>query len=101
MTLPRTASAEQLLDRLDHDGYVVIERYLDAADVEAKKADLDRVLGSVPIGRNDFEGFSTRRIYALFAKTRMFDTQAIDPLVLDVVGRVLGTNFQLSAPVGI
>jgi ectoine hydroxylase-related dioxygenase (phytanoyl-CoA dioxygenase family) len=39
-------------------------------------------------------------VYALFAKTRMFDQAAIDPLLLDVLGRVLG-HYQLSAPVGI
>lgn len=93
--------AERILEDLDRDGYSIIEGYLDPADVAAKKADLQRVLASVPTGRNDFEGYSTRRIYALFAKTRLFDAQAIDPLVLDVVGRRLGPGFQLSAPVGI
>ena len=94
-------SAERVLEDLDRDGYSIIEGYLDPADVSAKKADLQRVLDAVPTGRNDFEGFSTRRIYALFAKTRVFDAQAIDPLVLDVVERRLGPGFQLSAPVGI
>jgi ectoine hydroxylase-related dioxygenase (phytanoyl-CoA dioxygenase family) len=55
----------------------------------------------VPTGRNDFEGFSTQRIYAFFAKTRVFDEQAIDPLLLGVLDRVLGPNAVLSAPVGI
>lgn len=94
-------SAEGILEDLDRDGYSIIEGYLDPSDVAAKKADLHRVLDSVPTGRNDFEGYSTRRVYALFAKTRHFDAQAIDPLVLDVVGRRLGPGFQLSAPVGI
>lgn len=97
----RDGSARRILENLDHDGYAIIEGYLDPADVAAKKADLNRVLDSVPTGRNDFEGYSTRRVYALFAKTRLFDAQAIDPLVLDVVERRLGPGFQLSAPVGI
>ena len=94
-------SAERILEDLDRDGYAIIEEYLDPADVAAKSVDLHRVLDSVPTGRNDFEGYSTRRIYALFAKTRLFDAQAIDPMVLEVVGRRLGPGFQLSAPVGI
>jgi ectoine hydroxylase-related dioxygenase (phytanoyl-CoA dioxygenase family) len=97
----RERSAGRVLEDLDRDGYSIIEGCLDPADVAAKRADLHRVLESVPTGRNDFEGYSTRRIYALFAKTRLFDAQAIDPLVLDVVGRRLGPGFQLSAPVGI
>jgi ectoine hydroxylase-related dioxygenase (phytanoyl-CoA dioxygenase family) len=52
------------------------------------------------LGRNAFEGFATRRIYALFAKTRGFDELAIHPLLLGVLDRVLG-HYQLSGPVGI
>src|SRR5207247_711664 len=39
--------------------------------------------------------------YALFAKTRTFDAQATDPLILGALERVLGPQFLLSAPVGI
>jgi ectoine hydroxylase-related dioxygenase (phytanoyl-CoA dioxygenase family) len=99
--LDPTASAEEVGAALDEHGYVILERYLDAEDVAAKKADLQRVIDTLPTGRNTFEGFSTRRIYALFAKTRTFDDQAIDPLILDAVGARLGAGFQLSAPVGI
>jgi hypothetical protein len=49
-------------------------------------------------GRNDFEGFETKRVYALFAKTRAFDDAATHPLVLGVLERLLGKGFQLSAP---
>jgi len=105
MTMPTRLSAaatvEQVVELIDRDGFAVVERYLSPDDVAAKKADLERVLGSIPTGRNDFEGFETQRIYALFAKTRTFDAQATDPLVTGVLERVLGPGFQLSAPVGI
>lgn len=101
-TLSATAATvEDVIALLERDGFAIVERYLTPEDVRAKKEDLERVLRSVPTGRNDFEGFSTQRIYALFAKTRAFDAQAIDPLVLGVVERVLGPGFQLSAPTGI
>jgi ectoine hydroxylase-related dioxygenase (phytanoyl-CoA dioxygenase family) len=90
-----------VVERLERDGYAVLERYLSAEDVAAKKDDLSRILATNPTGRNDFEGFSTQRIYALFAKTRTFDAQATDPLILGVLERILGPGFQLSAPVGI
>lgn len=95
------AKVPDVLQGLDADGYAIIEGYLPAGDVAAKVADLNRVLAAVPTGRNDFEGFSTRRIYALFAKTRTFDAQATDPLILDVAEARLGRGFLLSAPVGI
>ena len=99
--LDRSATPEQIQAALNEHGYVVLERYLDTEDVAAKKADLQRILDTLPTGRNTFEGFSTQRIYALFAKTRTFDGQATDPLILDAVGARLGPGFQLSAPVGI
>ena len=68
--------------------------------MQSARADLDRVLRTTRTGRNSFEGFDTQRIYALFAKTRVFDALATDPLLLGVLDQVLG-HYQLSAPVGI
>jgi ectoine hydroxylase-related dioxygenase (phytanoyl-CoA dioxygenase family) len=69
--------------------------------VAATRDELARVLADVPTGRNEFEGFGTQRIYALFAKTRAFDEAAVHPLVTGVLDRVLGESYQFSAPVGI
>lgn len=96
-----TATVDEVVQQLERDGFAIVENYLSADDLARKKADLHRILETVPEGRNDFEGFSTRRIYALFAKTRTFDATATDPLLLGVLDRVLGTSYQLSAPVGI
>jgi len=95
-----TSSGQDVARRLIEDGYVVVSGMMPDADVEAAKADLDRVLEATKTGRNAFEGFSTQRIYALFAKTRTFDNAAIHPLLLAVLDTVLG-HYQLSAPVGI
>ena len=59
-----------------------------------------RVLAETPGGRNAFEGAHTKRVYALFAKTRAFDGPATDPLVLGVLDEMLG-HYQLSGPTGI
>jgi ectoine hydroxylase-related dioxygenase (phytanoyl-CoA dioxygenase family) len=95
-----TSTGQDIAQRLMADGYVVVTGMMADDDVQAARADLDRVLAATPTGRNPFEGFSTQRVYALFAKTRMFDRAAIDPLLQDVMTRVLGPH-QLSAPVGI
>ncbi len=100
-TIPAaTSTGQDVAQRLVEDGYVVVTGMMADDDVQAARADLDRVLSATPTGRNPFEGYSTQRVYALFAKTRMFDQAAIDPLLQDVLGRVLG-HYQLSAPVGI
>jgi ectoine hydroxylase-related dioxygenase (phytanoyl-CoA dioxygenase family) len=98
--LPPDASADDVIERLDTDGFAVVEHALSPKDVESKRDDLINVLRSTPTGRNDFEGFKTQRIYNLFAKTRAFDGPATHPLLLAVLDSVLG-HYQLSAPVGI
>ena len=95
-----TSCGQEVAQRLIEDGYVVVSGMMPDADVDAAKADLGRVLEATKTGRNAFEGFSTQRIYALFAKTRTFDQAAIHPLLLAVLDAVLG-HYQLSAPVGI
>jgi ectoine hydroxylase-related dioxygenase (phytanoyl-CoA dioxygenase family) len=98
--MPATSDSKDVASRLLADGYVVVTGMMDQAGVDTARADLDRVLGSTPTGRNSFEGFTTQRVYALFAKTRTFDDAATHPLLLAVLDEVL-RNYQLSAPVGI
>lgn len=94
------ASVDAVVDALEADGCVVVERFVTADKVAALKGELAPHREQTPSGRNDFEGFDTRRIYALFAKTRGFDELATHPLLLGVLDEVLG-HYQLSGPVGI
>jgi ectoine hydroxylase-related dioxygenase (phytanoyl-CoA dioxygenase family) len=95
------ALARRIVDDLHRDGYAVAESVLSPDDAAAVRAGLCDVLDRTPTGRNDFEGWRTRRIYALFAKTRAFDAFAVHPLLLSVLDAVLGPSYQLSAPTGI
>lgn len=85
---------------LREDGVVVCEGVLDADRIGSMHAELDEVLAGTPTGRNDFEGFGTKRIYNLFGKTRCFDDLAIHPVMTGVLDAVIGP-CQLSAPTGI
>jgi ectoine hydroxylase-related dioxygenase (phytanoyl-CoA dioxygenase family) len=101
--LPRFASdatVDDIVGALDDAGCAVVDRFIDDAKVAALKDELAPYRAQTPLGRNDFEGFDTRRIYALFAKVRGFDELATHPLLLGVLDRVLG-HHQLSGPVGI
>ncbi|HVA03684.1 MAG TPA: phytanoyl-CoA dioxygenase family protein [Acidimicrobiales bacterium] len=95
-----TTSVDDVVAALEHDGYAVVENMLDGSEVGAARRDMRRLLAGTPGGRNPFEGAHTKRVYALFAKTRAFDGPATHPLVLGVLERVLG-HCQLSAPTGI
>jgi ectoine hydroxylase-related dioxygenase (phytanoyl-CoA dioxygenase family) len=95
-----TMTAEAVTTALDRDGWAVVENVMSAEWVAEARADLLRILESTPYGRGDFEGYKTRRVYALFAKTRTLDFAAIHPVVLAVLDHALG-YYQLSAPTGI
>ena len=102
--LPRFAADAPVADitaALDAQGCAVVERFLDADKVATLNAELAPHREATPLGRNDFEGFATRRIYALFAKVRELDDVATHPTVLAVLDHVLGEHYQLSGPVGI
>jgi ectoine hydroxylase-related dioxygenase (phytanoyl-CoA dioxygenase family) len=94
------ATVDAVVAALESDGYCAVEGLLPPDEVAAARASLADVLAATPEGRNDFEGFKTQRVYALFAKTRAFDGPATDPLLLGVLDRVLH-HYQLSAPTGI
>jgi ectoine hydroxylase-related dioxygenase (phytanoyl-CoA dioxygenase family) len=94
------ATVDSVVECLGRKGYALVEDMLSPAAVEAAAGEMRRILAETPTGRDEFEGYRTRRVYALFAKTRAFDDAAVDPLVLGVLDRVLG-HYQLSAPTGI
>jgi ectoine hydroxylase-related dioxygenase (phytanoyl-CoA dioxygenase family) len=99
-TLTETATTADVLANLDRDGYAIVPGILTRGETETIRAELTEIAEAIPRGRNSFEGFHTRRIYALFRKTRLMDAAATHPLVLGVLDQVL-RDYQLSAPTGI
>eukprot|EP01065_Artemidia_motanka_P035183 TRINITY_DN4308_c0_g3_i1.p1 TRINITY_DN4308_c0_g3~~TRINITY_DN4308_c0_g3_i1.p1 ORF type:complete len:328 (+),score=114.67 TRINITY_DN4308_c0_g3_i1:72-986(+) len=103
---PRMQFAEASIDRvfraMQVHGYCVVENFVSKEKVAEMRAELLRALSTVPDGRNSFEGFGTKRLYAVFGKVRCMDDLAIDPMVLGVMEKVLGSkHIQLSSPTGI
>lgn len=88
---------DALRSGIERDGYAILEGVFDAAPVRAA---LEPLLAATPLGRNDFEGFRTRRVYGLLAKTRVLDDLICDDLVGRVCMQVLGDHW-LSALVAI
>jgi ectoine hydroxylase-related dioxygenase (phytanoyl-CoA dioxygenase family) len=86
-----------LLRQLDSDGYVIIPSLLPPTQVQAIRDALAPYLQRKLMGRNDFEGYDSERVYALLAKSPVFADLAAHPLVLDVCEPILGPNFMLSA----
>jgi ectoine hydroxylase-related dioxygenase (phytanoyl-CoA dioxygenase family) len=100
MAVATDQRAVEVVAALAVDGYAIVEGVLSPEDVGRARAELTEILAATPFGRDDFEGRRTRRVYALFAKTRALDGPATHPLVLSVLDSVLG-HYQLSAPTAI
>jgi ectoine hydroxylase-related dioxygenase (phytanoyl-CoA dioxygenase family) len=93
-------TVDEVVGTLDAEGYAVVEGLISEPERLAVRRELTEVLARTPGGRNPFEGWRTKRVYALFAKTRALDEPVLHPLVLGVLDRVLG-HCQFSAPTGI
>lgn len=93
-------SVDEVVETLRKDGYAIVPDMWSGDDVARARSELERILETVPTGRVPFEGYKTRRVYALFAKTRALDPAAIHPLVLGVLDQLL-VDYELSAPTGI
>ncbi len=94
-------AVDDVVARLDAAGYAIVESVLTPDETRDIAGELRALLDRVPGGRNPFEGYRTRRLYALFAKTRCLDPLALHPLVLGALDSVLGAHYQLSGPTGI
>lgn len=82
--------------RLDAQGFTVIEDFLDAATLAEVRRVLAFYLGT-HLGRNDFEGTRTERVYTLVARGRVFWDIVLDARVLALCDRVLQPGFLLTA----
>jgi len=98
--LPPVATVDDLVATLDEDGCAVVDGLLDTAALAEVRSGLDPVVAATPLGRNDFEGFATRRAFSLLAKTRAADVLVLHPLVRGAVDAVIG-HHQLSVTLAI
>ena len=80
--LPASASLNEVIAVIERDGGVIMEDFLPAATIAELKADLLPKLEACSAGRDDFSGFKTRRMSALFAKSRRVADVVIHPLFL-------------------
>ena len=90
-----TAHAE----RIDRDGYTILERVIEPGLVAALADDLvrlERFYGVVP-SDNGFEGTKTVRIYNLLALAKLYEAIPVHANVLPVVERVLDDGCLVSS----
>jgi len=91
---------EDIVAALSEDGYATVSGAISGEQVAWARSELEAIVQDTPVGRGDFEGYRTRRVYGLFGKTRSLDALAVHEVVLGVLDQILG-QYQLSAPTGI
>ena len=90
-------SAAELADAIRRDGYVIASDLISRRDVAEIKAALAPWLRGQLMGRNDFEGFRSERVYALLAKAPPVARIIEHPVVLALLDQLLTAHYRLSA----
>jgi ectoine hydroxylase-related dioxygenase (phytanoyl-CoA dioxygenase family) len=90
-------STAALVAAIQRDGYAVAPDLISAREVAEIKASLAPWLSGERMGRNDFEGFCTERVYALLAKAPPVARLVEHPAVLAVLDALLTPHYRLSA----
>jgi ectoine hydroxylase-related dioxygenase (phytanoyl-CoA dioxygenase family) len=83
------------LQRFRSDGYVILPELLDAAERAALVAQL-APFEDGRLGRNDFEGERTKRVYSLAGKGEVFQNLAEHPRIVALLDELLLPNWLLS-----
>jgi len=81
----------------DRDGYIIFNSVLSGGELDDIRAALKPHFDDGPMGRNDFEGLKSNRVYAMIAKNPVFAELAIHPLALAFAETDLGTSCLLSS----
>ncbi len=89
--------AEAHASSIRREGFVVLPGVLSPEQVAAMRAALSPWLQGRLMGRNDFEGFHSERVYALLAKDPALALLVEHPRLLAIVDRLLAPHYLLSA----
>jgi len=91
------AAADAHASVILREGFAVLENVLSPVEVAAMCAALAPYLQGKHMGRNDFEGFHSERVYALLAKDPALALLVEHPRLLAIVDRLLEPHYLLSA----
>jgi ectoine hydroxylase-related dioxygenase (phytanoyl-CoA dioxygenase family) len=92
---------ESAVRAIREDGYVILRDQIDPETVQRIRSELAPYLRQQHMGRNDFEGFRSERVYALLAKAPAVATIVEHPAVLAIVDEFLPPNYLLSSALAI
>jgi len=96
--LSASADVTSVVAAIHESGCAVVDRLVPPEQLDRVAAELEPYLRATAVGTDEFTGFRTRRTGALIARSVTFRDLAAHPLLLGVLGEVLGesrSTFQL------
>ena len=94
-----TLSVEGHVERLEVDGWTIVENAIDSALIDTLDDalhDLEELLGITPTA-NTFEGANTKRVFNLLAHEGPWPEVPTHPAIAPIIRGVLGEGFQISS----
>jgi ectoine hydroxylase-related dioxygenase (phytanoyl-CoA dioxygenase family) len=95
--LPANSTKEQVSEIIDRDGCVIIDQVLDLTAIESINSEISPYLEAAKKGSDEFEGYQTKRMGSLVARSPSSHQVIMNPIVLDAAAHTLhhGTTYQL------
>ena len=93
----KNATVDDLVEAIERDGGVIIDDFLSPEDVEAFRRDMSPYLHSYGNCQEPFSGLQTKRVGAVFGKSRKAATVATHPLYLAAAERLIDKPYTVSS----
>lgn len=94
------ATIDEVVAAIERDGGVIIDNFLSPEDVEAFRRDMTPYVDSYDNCKDEFSGHQTKRVGAVFAKSRKAATVATHPLYLGAAERLINKPYTIATPEG-
>ena len=95
--LKSSPSLQSDINELDKNGFVILKNLITESECDQLKETSNKLLNRLPSGRNNFEGKSTKRLYGLLGKSRIYDKLILNQRILDICDYYLLPNHLLTA----
>eukprot|EP01084_Bolivina_argentea_P184401 318033_1 len=87
---------ESDIESIKQNGYVILRNVLSTEYLNKIETESNKLLSSIPFGRNQFEGYLTKRVYSIVSKSRIFDDLILNKRVQNICDYHLLPNYLLS-----
>lgn len=85
-----------IIQSIREEGYAVLPDAITPEKRDEVERAVTKLNETTPLGRSEFEGYKTHRIYNLMSKSRVFDDLILHPKVLAIIEGTLNDDIQLS-----